>query len=75
MSQRLRAEHILNKLPLLDDADLKELRDILAEAQNPAPYGAADGSIGPEAYNALSAVADAVRTIHKNGAVFRRALA
>jgi len=41
-----------------DAAALARLRDVLADAQNPPPGGAADGSIDEPLWNALRAVAD-----------------
>ena len=43
-----------------DAEALRLLRDVLDEAQNPCPEGAADGSIPEPLWNALRAVADTI---------------
>jgi hypothetical protein len=61
MTQRIRAEHLMSQISLPDDKQLVALEEVLGEAQNGPPQGGADGSISPEAWQALSEYITALR--------------
>lgn len=60
MTQLERAKQAVGRLTknLEDDEAMADLEEVLGEAQNSPPQGAADGSIEPEVWNALGGLRD-----------------
>lgn len=74
MSQRKRAEQILEKLRLPTDDELRALDLALGDAQNQPPLGEADGSINEQAWYALRDAIEALQKIRPAIETFKRSL-
>ena len=73
MTQRIRAEKIMDVIELPNEEQLVALDEILGEAQNRPPDGAADGSIRPVAWVALKGFIIGLRDAHRCRTVFNGA--
>jgi len=65
MNQFTRMLHLYELLPKMSSHHVVQMQRLLAEAQNPPPYGVSDGSINPETWRAFRNLVDAALNLQQ----------
>lgn len=72
MTQRIKAERLIDKIVLPDTELIRQLRDVLGASQNGPPHGEADDSIDEKAWQRLKCIIDASTLLVESVNHFRR---